>query len=235
MKEIVSCIHVEEEGEEITFLNYSDEDSNIHHVRIPRKDVDLSNLPIGTVIKRDLIYPIYEKHMKLLDYKVCKGLMYFKHVDLSNVGYFSGYKRVFVDEINTYEKLSKLNIPNVCKYHGVIVDKDEIKCIVLEGYGVTLRSAMDKRLGLDYIVILDKIEFAVHEMHKYGIVHGDINPRNIMLDDKLEPYLIDFDSSGASMDKQGSTGYMTSDYSKTPEQDIYSLNIVRTECAKLLP
>lgn len=234
MKEIVSCIHVEEDGEEITFLNYSDENSDIHHVRIPRKDVDPNNLPLGIVIRRNLIYPIYEKHMRLMDYKACKGLLYFKYVDLSNIGYFSGYKRVFIDEINTYEKLSKLNIPNICKYHGVVVDKDEIKCIVLGGYSVTLRLAMDRKLNLDYMTILDKIEFAVHEIHKYGVVHGDINPRNIMLDSELEPYLIDFDSSGASMDKQGSTGYMTNDYSKTPEQDIYSLRIIRSECARLL-
>ena len=55
---------------------------------------------------------------------------------------------------------------------------------------------------------IHKIRNALQHLHNLGFVHNDINPSNIMFDDKDEPIIIDFNSCcriGESLDNIGRT------------------------------
>lgn len=62
-------------------------------------------------------------------------------------------------------------------------------------YKHTLHDAVRSGAALDRNVILSGIAKGLQSLHgALGLVHNDINPENIMLDDKGHPEIIDFDS-----------------------------------------
>jgi tRNA A-37 threonylcarbamoyl transferase component Bud32 len=61
--------------------------------------------------------------------------------------------------------------------------------------GRTLRKSMTKESGrLDWATVLAQLADALAEIHKRGIVHGDVKPENVILSDEVEgrPVLVDF-------------------------------------------
>ncbi|KAJ1946919.1 hypothetical protein GGF37_000818 [Kickxella alabastrina] len=75
-------------------------------------------------------------------------------------------------EIEILELLDKgKGHPNICQYMGCYVKDGFIQGIFLKRYKNTLQESMES-----------------------GLVHDDINPRNIMLDTNNDAFLIDFDS-----------------------------------------
>lgn len=115
--------------------------------------------------------------------------------------------------------------------------------------GGSLRSVLEKHAWpLDDLPrLFDQITAALHAAHKQGVIHRDIKPDNILLDDERNVYLADF---GIAKDLQnlGNSLYMTeekqgmllgSPYYLSPEQikgdpvspqsDIYSLGIMLYE------
>ncbi len=90
----------------------------------------------------------------------------------------------------------------------------------------------------EIITLVDQIASALAISHRHGVVHRDIKPDNILLDDQGNAYLTDFGlaeviQSSVSQEDQGITGspaYMSPEQLKgqsvTPQSDIYALGIV---------
>ncbi|KAG6072451.1 hypothetical protein E4U15_006948 [Claviceps sp. LM218 group G6] len=97
-------------------------------------------------------------------------------------------------EIEAYELLRKNPHPNIVDYRGCVVIDGRIKGICLAKYKMTLRERIDESTDFDKDHCLEGIERGVRHLHSLGIVHNDINPRNIMFDELDRPIIIDFDS-----------------------------------------
>lgn len=97
---------------------------------------------------------------------------------------------------------------------------------------------LDRRLSI--AIELAEVLSSMHSMYS-PILHGDIKPENILLDENLVPKISDFGiarliSSNGSQQTQniiGSIGYLDPLYSQTgiltPKSDIYSFGVVLVE------
>ncbi|KAI9467488.1 kinase-like domain-containing protein, partial [Coemansia mojavensis] len=180
-------------------------------------------------IKQEQVFPKYSSELKIFDPLSCNGLIYFKMLPMYDVGFSSGYKTTFMDEIYTYEKLDKLHIRGIPKYYGCIISNGFIKGFAIDGYILNLEEYVSKNIISQDISdkINSELSNIVKDLHSHNIVHGDLNPRNIMLDKNNNVFIIDFDSSGDNMLKKGSTGWMRDDYCKDKSDDLYSLQLVQ--------
>lgn len=167
-----------------------------------------SKIPIPTVACRPrfpltstrapdpLPFNIYVKQPSLISYdRVLKG-------DLPN-----SISDGLLVEAQVYELLRQNPHPNLARYLGCRTLGDDIDGLCLPRYGTTLMQAANPRsfmkrklsatrqgLGLgDYGHMLDAIESGLKHMHSLGLVHNDVNPRNIMRDGD-DWVLIDFGS-----------------------------------------
>ncbi|MGE0131211.1 MAG: serine/threonine protein kinase [Blastocatellales bacterium] len=83
------------------------------------------------------------------------------------------------------ETLTHIDHPNIVRFHGTELINDDLRYVAMEFLrGRTLRDEMDRGGGIDpakAISIALEITSALSEVHARGIVHRDINPRNIMI------------------------------------------------------
>lgn len=138
-----------------------------------------------------------------------------------------------VKEAKVYEILKQHPHPNICVYYGCVRDVDHITAICLKQYGRRLMNAVwESDPTLNHAAILDGISKGLTFLHEtLGLVHNDINPANIMLDDAGNPVIIDFDSCipiGEEVGLSGKAGTFgwTVEPMPTialPENDIYGL------------
>lgn len=89
--------------------------------------------------------------------------------------------------------LNTFNSPHIIKIYDAFV-KENYLYIVLPFYKVDLFAYIPKVIGKPKKIfqILLGISKGLEYLHNMGIMHGDIKPENIMLNDKQEPILIDF-------------------------------------------
>ncbi|KAG6104175.1 hypothetical protein E4U13_000178 [Claviceps humidiphila] len=99
-------------------------------------------------------------------------------------------------EIEAYELLRRHPHPNIVEYRGCIVSDDRIPGICLAKYEMTLRQRMKVSTPFDKDRCLEGIERGIRHLHSLGIVHNDLKPDNVMLDELDRPVIIDFDSWG---------------------------------------
>ncbi len=146
------------------------------------------------------------------------------------------------------ETLATIEHPNIVRFYGTGSINDDLRYVVMEFLrGRTLRDEIDRNVRIETsaaVRIALEIASALGEVHARGIVHRDINPRNIFL---CEPgvKLIDFGIAkfpqppGAPPFTQHSSLSGTVAYA-SPEQcrnlppvdhrsDVYSLGIVLYE------
>ncbi|KAJ6109963.1 hypothetical protein N7486_002198 [Penicillium sp. IBT 16267x] len=111
-------------------------------------------------------------------------------------------------EIETCEILRKNSHPNIATYYGYKNTHGRVSGLYFKQYTSTLLEAVNpQRLGkvaflfsarelvkTDMKSGLEGILAAIKHLHSLGLVHNDINPANIMLDDDGTFILIDFDS-----------------------------------------
>lgn len=119
-------------------------------------------------------------------------------------------------EVEVCEMISKSQHPNIATYYGCEITRGRVSGICFKRYQATIFEKfnphyLNKRdfissgrpLVHDSLVSgLDGILQAIHHLHSLGIVHNDINPANVMVDETGLLVLIDFDSCrfvGASL------------------------------------
>lgn len=91
---------------------------------------------------------------------------------------------------------ARLNHDNVCKVYEIGVEEGRRYIVMQYIAGVPLSELKD-RIGLeDKLQIVKCVALALHEAHRLGIVHRDVKPSNILVeqleDQSYKPYLTDF-------------------------------------------
>jgi RNA polymerase sigma factor (sigma-70 family) len=90
---------------------------------------------------------------------------------------------------------SRLAHPNIVKVHQVL-DYQGLPCLVMEllvGGNLSQR-VRGKTPGppREAAGLVETLARAIHFAHQKKIVHGDLNPTNVLLDDKANPHISDF-------------------------------------------
>ncbi|KAK0421582.1 kinase-like domain-containing protein [Armillaria borealis] len=147
-----------------------------------------------------------------------------------------------IQEAHVCETLMKYPHQNVAQYYGYVEKDGMMVGLCFKRYGQTLSDAM--RIGLirreDIEHSLDQIKKGIEHIHGLGLVHNDINPRNILLDADGKLVIIDFDScrkQGESM-LDGKCGtFPFSNDSETAEfqNDFYGLEKIREWMEENIP
>ena len=85
------------------------------------------------------------------------------------------------------EALTHIDHPNIVRFHGTGLINDDLRYVAMEFLrGRTLRDKIDRGGSVEpskAVGIALEITSALSEVHRRGIVHRDINPRNIMIAD----------------------------------------------------
>ena len=151
------------------------------------------------------------------------------------------FLRRFQREARTLEKLQH---PNIVRFYGI--ETDDLLVFMLMDFieGTTLQAEIfrsrGRSLSQDFIALcMNSICSALHYAHRQGLVHCDIKPGNIMINQHGEVLLTDFgiarmtDTATATMVGFGTPAYMAPELVRgqdpTPQSDIYSLGVVLYE------
>ncbi|KAL5363912.1 kinase-like protein [Aspergillus floccosus] len=111
-------------------------------------------------------------------------------------------------EVETCEILRKKTHPNIATYYGCNECHGRVSGLCFKRYTSTLLAAVNpqylnkaaflssgRQLVTENVTSgLQGLLAAIKHLHSLGIVHNDINPANIMLDEESKLILIDFDS-----------------------------------------
>ncbi|KAB8218923.1 kinase-like protein [Aspergillus novoparasiticus] len=111
-------------------------------------------------------------------------------------------------EVETCEILRKYTHPNIATYYGYQEPHGRVSGLCFKRYmstllevanlqrigKVTFLSSARERVKENMKSRLEGILAAIKHLHSLGLVHNDINPANIMLDEDGTLILIDFDS-----------------------------------------
>ena len=146
-------------------------------------------------------------------------------------------------EIRTMETIGKH--PNAVFMYESYEDEHSVFLVLELAHGITLESKLVHfPLGLstaDARHIMHQLLQAVHHLHCRGIVHMDISPKNVLVDDELNCKLIDFGLAFQTSDGYppqggvGTRGYMAPEVAamlqcKVKESaDLWSLGILAYE------
>ncbi len=148
-------------------------------------------------------------------------------------------KRITEADVDIYEKVKEINCPNLPLIYEIIRENGEIFVVREYVNGETLESCLEKN-GNVKEAFAKKVAISVCDalipLHKFGIVHRDVSPKNIILGtDEIK--LIDFDiSRTVKADKSrdteilGTQGYAAPEqfgfYQTGPKADIYSVGVL---------
>ncbi len=140
--------------------------------------------------------------------------------------------------------IARLEHPHIIPLYDYWRDADGAYLVMRYLRGGSLRTlTKDKPLDLEAASrILDQIAGALAAAHRHGVIHRDVKPDNILLDEEGNPYITDF---GIAKDLENDTGmtqadmvvgspaYLSPEQVKgeevTPSSDVYSLGVVLYE------
>ncbi|KIJ48905.1 hypothetical protein M422DRAFT_28272 [Sphaerobolus stellatus SS14] len=143
----------------------------------------------------------------------------------------------FAGEVRVLEQLQLASVshPNIVKYYGCVRKGPYIGGICLHRYVCDLADVLDENVPADRkppfdpeSVICD-IDAGLKHIHALGIVHVDINPNNIMLDEDGRAVIIDFDTAGepGPTTSRGTPGWAKGRTRRTFENDEEAFGLVQ--------
>ncbi|KAK4608989.1 hypothetical protein CLAFUW4_14497 [Fulvia fulva] len=143
--------------------------------------------------------------------------------------------KLMLQEVETLELLLRMPHPNIIRYHGCLTKRGRIVGRVFDRHEMTLHQRLDRKMirHIDVNRLMVEIGSALEHLHMLGLAHNDLNPMNIMIDDRNEtPYLIDFGSCrpfGCKLITAGTPGWIDEDYSTSARiNDETALKKLRT-------
>ena len=99
--------------------------------------------------------------------------------------------KIFIHEAQAAAQLQHPNIVSVFEV-GRSGDQVYIVCELVVGTTLKEWTKIEKPSQRQTAIILAKIARALHAAHQSKVIHRDIKPRNILVDDHDEPYIADF-------------------------------------------
>lgn len=156
---------------------------------------------------------------------------YIKQPNLLEYGETSNCCTVLLQEAEIYEVLRQHPHPNIARYHGCVVgENDRFRGICLQRYSATLRQRVERKPALsepEMRRLMQGIRDGVAHLHLLGLVHNDLNPSNVMVEDGTA-IIIDFDlcrRQGDPMGMKGPTpGWGTCTEYANRENDVKNLD-----------
>jgi serine/threonine protein kinase len=141
--------------------------------------------------------------------------------------------------------VAQLEHPHIVPLYDYWRDNDGAFLVMRWLRGGSLRAVLDRQGALSLVQtarLLDQVAEALAAAHEAGVVHRDLKPDNILLDERGNAYLGDFgiakqlDSKLQITDPDsmvGSLAYLSPEQIKgepvTPQTDIYSMGVVLYE------
>lgn len=130
---------------------------------------------------------------------------YFKQPNLLEFGETSNCCTLPLQEAETYDFLRQHPHPNIARYQGCVVENGRFRGICLQRYSATLKQRVERRRTkakeepkpalpeVEKRRLMQGVRDGVAHLHSLGLVHGDLNPANVMVEDGVA-VIIDFDS-----------------------------------------
>lgn len=140
-------------------------------------------------------------------------------------------RQLLANEAEVCEILRTSPHPNVAKYYGCIVHDGRITGLCFARYGSNLLETVKSTRPVDVDRWVNQISQGISHLHSLGLVHCDINPKNVVLDgDTL--VIIDFDSCRKEGErlgmKAGTRGWTDESFTVANRQnDYYGLAKIR--------
>ncbi|WP_376694637.1 protein kinase domain-containing protein [Wenzhouxiangella sp. EGI_FJ10305] len=116
------------------------------------------------------------------------------------------------------ELLASLDHPNIARLIDGGETDDGMLWFAMDFVdGTTVDGAVDSMTLNERLELVRILCRAVHHAHRRGLIHGDIKPTNVLVDDRGRPRLVDFGISRIRGTGFGSSYGLTPDYA-SPEQ-----------------
>jgi serine/threonine protein kinase len=209
------------DGLEFDFLSVLwEEDGEHHFIRNPDETFDLDKLRKSPIPPKDL-YPSWHIGLPIAPLPIPDGT-YIKH---PRIVCYTGDGRLanfLLAEADILTLLEQSQHPNIGRFLGCILLDGLVNGLCLKRYPQTLADVIpygshgdvspdgipfEPSEQLNRASIVCGIVSGVKFIHSLKLVHNDLNPRNIMLDEFKNPVIVDFDSCkpvGTSMKGQKS-------------------------------
>ncbi|KAJ8108630.1 hypothetical protein OPT61_g8037 [Boeremia exigua] len=219
------CTTRDENGQKATF-SFIDQDDNAYYGEVP--DFEFTALSLEDVnrclkhIPDEVIYPKAPLGITVVPKSELAG-KYIKRPKLSgfNSDLAPKLQQLLLDEAETFEILLKNPHRNVVRYHGCTVKNGRITGLVLDRYPKNLEARMaDQSKPFRKDLCMERVKSATDHIHGLQFAHNDLNPSNILVDEKDEVCIADLGSCrpfGAVLITAGTIGWIDEDFT-TSEQ-----------------
>jgi serine/threonine protein kinase len=187
------------------------------------------------VIPGEEVYPEAPSHITTMS-KPMDSKVFFKGPMLTGCIPFKGMGlllKLLLQEAEILELLMSHPHPNIVRYHSCLIKCSHVIGLILDQYALTLKQWLQSDVrDFNIEVCMSSIMAAVNHLHSLGLVHNDLMPMNIMVDEQDTAIVIDLGSCqpfGRPLITAGTPGWTEEDYTVSAQHhDEIALGKIRT-------